>query len=129
MGLQARSLPKQQELSKPNQVHLARQLASRLFERGRPAADEVFRPLEITGAVVSLLQRSEQRIVVQPVGMVVAKAFEVGAQVRSRAGSEVLPGRLEQRVLEALDGVQVDGRGRTRATRAVGRSHQSVLDQ
>ena len=129
MGLQACSLTEQHELNKPNPVHLARQSLSRPVQRGWRAADQLFRPLEIAGAVVSRRQGSEQRIVVQPVGMVIAKVFEVRAQVRSRAGAEVLPCRLEQGELEALDGVEVDGRGRKGAARAVGRPHQSVLDQ
>src|SRR5262249_56940339 len=117
IGLQAGSLTEQQELSKSNLVHVAGQISPRPVQRGRRSADEILRPLEITGAVVSGLESAEERVVVEPVGLVPPKVFEGRAQIRAPAGAEVLPRRLEQGVLEALDGVVVDGRGRKRTVR------------
>src|SRR5207245_10872638 len=102
MGLQACSLTEQHELNKPNPVHLARQSLSRPVQRGWRAADQLFRPLEIAGAVVSRRQGSEQRIVVQPLGMGIATVSEGRAQVRSRAGPAVLTCRLAPVELEPL---------------------------
>src|SRR4029453_13241838 len=101
MRLQACSLSKQQELSEPNLIHVAHQVPPRLVECRRHPTDEIVRPLEITGAVVSGFKRPEQGVVVQPVSMVPAKLFEGRTQIRSRTGTEVLPCRLEQGVLEA----------------------------
>jgi hypothetical protein len=129
MRFQACALPVQQELGKPNPVDVARQLPPDLLEGGRGAADELFRPFQITAFVVSDFQRAKQCVVVQPMGVIVAKLLELLAQILSGAGSKVLPGRLEHGELEGLDGVEVDGRGRKRAAGTVCRSHQPVLDQ
>src|SRR5262245_2973695 len=110
MSLQAHSLPIQQELAKPNSLDVARQVPPRLLEGGRCAADEFLRPLQITAFVVSELQRPKQGVVVQPVGVIIAKLFELLAQIPAGAGGEVLPSRLEYGELERLDGVEVDGR-------------------
>jgi hypothetical protein len=129
MGLQARALTEQQELGKANLVHRVDQMPPRLLEGGRRAPDDLVRPLQITGPAVSRLQGAEQCVIVKPVGLVVAELFEGRLQVRSRAGPEVPPGRLEQRVLEPLDDLEVDGRRGERDARTVARPHQSVFDQ
>src|SRR5439155_8617646 len=76
MGLEAGGLTEQQELSKPSLLDLARQISPRLVDRGRLAADEIFRPLEIPGAAVSGFQRVEQCVIVQPVSLVLTEALK-----------------------------------------------------
>jgi hypothetical protein len=44
------------------------------------------------------------------VGLLPTEALEGRLQVRPRAGAEVLPCGLKQRVLEALDRLEIDGR-------------------
>ena len=129
MGLQSCALPEEQELNETNAVHLAGQIPPRLVQRRGHAAHEIVRPVEITGAVVSRFQRSEQCVVVQPVRMLFDEVLEFSAQIRSRAGPKVLPCGLEQWVLELRDCVEVDGRGRKRGARAVRRPYQLVLDE
>jgi hypothetical protein len=81
VALEARPLPKQQELTESNLVDLVGQVAPRLLERGPRAADELFRPLEIGGAVVPGLERAEQGVIVEPVTLFLAEAFEAGLQI------------------------------------------------
>src|SRR5258708_31295012 len=85
VGLQARALAEQQELAEANRLDLPRQISSRRVERGWLAADELFRPLEIRGATVSLLERAEQGVVVHPVGLGLREPLERSAQVPPRA--------------------------------------------
>ena len=129
VGLQARPLTKQQELTESGQVDLDRQIAPRPVERSWRPADELFWPLLIRGAAVPGLERGEQCIIVEPVSLLPAEALEALVQVRARTGTESLPCRLEQGVLEALDRVELDGRRRKRASGAISRLHQIVLDQ
>src|SRR5215470_7944963 len=102
MGLQPRTLPEQHELNETHAVDLARELLSRLLQRGGLTANELVRPVEIAGAVVSGFQRSEQRVVVQPM-RVLDEVLEVATQIRPRTRTKVSPRGLEQGVFEARD--------------------------
>jgi hypothetical protein len=57
--LQAPALAEQQELSKPNLFDGGRQIAACAVERGQCPADDLVRPVEIRGAVISGLERAK----------------------------------------------------------------------
>src|SRR4029453_1925865 len=79
---QARPLMEHQELREPHLIDLARQISSDAFERGGPAPYELVRPLHVARPLVSDLQRAKQGVVVQPMGLVLAKLLERWAQIR-----------------------------------------------
>ena len=74
--LQARALAEQEELAEADLVDFSREIPARPIERGRRPLDELRRPLEIRRASVSLLERAEQGVVVQPVGLRLAELLE-----------------------------------------------------
>src|SRR5262245_55675850 len=129
VGLQSPALTEQLELSELNPLDIARQIPSRAVERNRRAANQLFRPLEIGGAVVLRFERAEQSIVVEPVSLMLDEALKGRLQIRARAALEVPPRRLQQRGLEPPDGFEVDGGGRKRSGDAVARLHEFVFDQ
>ena len=108
MLLQARRLAKEQELGEADLIDLARQLLPSLGQRARSTTGQFGRPLKIMDPTVPQLQRAKQRVVLQPAGMVLAELCISGPQIRTRAGIEVGPGRIEQPELEQEDGVVVD---------------------
>ena len=108
MLLQARGLAKEEELGKADLIDLARQLLSDLGQRARSATDQLGRPREVVCPAVLLFQCAKQRVVLEPAGMVLAELCISGPQIRTRAGIEVGPGRVEQPELEQEDGVVVD---------------------
>ena len=122
-------LPREQELSKANELDLVRQLAPRLSQRSRGAPDQLDGPLEIAGAVVPVLQRAEQGVVVQPEPVGLTELFISGSEIRTGAGAEAAPGCLEQAKLERNDLLVFDGGRRKRVARAIGRPQQPVVDQ
>src|SRR4030095_5320419 len=103
MRFQPRALPEQHELNETNPVDLARQLPSRLLQRGGPPAKQRGRPVEKRGGARCGFQSSEQRVVVQPRRVLLDEVLEGAAQVRAGTRAEVLPCGLEQGVLEARD--------------------------
>ena len=122
-------LPREQELSKANELDLVRQLAPRLIQRSRGAPDQLDGPLEIVGAFVLVFQRAEQGVVVQPEPLGLTELFISGSEIRTGAGAEATPRCLEHAKLERNDLLVFDGGRRKCMARAIGRPQQSVLDQ
>ena len=98
-------------------------------QRGRGAPDQLDRPLEIAGAVVPGLQRAEQGVVVQPEPVGLTELFIGGPEIRTGAGAEAAPRRLEQAEFERDDLLVFDGGRRKRVARAIRRLQQPVVDQ
>src|SRR6266404_5503731 len=94
--LQARALAEQEELAEADLVDSSREIPACPIERGRVPPDELRRPIEIRRASVPLLERAEQGVIVQPVGLRLAELLERRLQVRAQAGTEVPPRCLEQ---------------------------------
>src|SRR5262245_54555782 len=108
MLLQTRRLAKEQELGEADLIDLARQLLPDFGQRPRSATPQLGRPLKVVCPAVPKLQCAKQRVVLQPAGMVLAELCISGPQIRTRAGTEVAPGLVEQPELEREDGVVVD---------------------
>src|SRR6185369_324718 len=108
---------------------VTREISPRKVERLGRATREIFRPLQVTRARISGLQRTEQCVVVQPVRVIPTEALEREAQIDAPAGAEILPCPLKQCVLESSDGIEIDGSSRKGVGRAVLRKQQPVLDQ
>src|SRR5262249_17774706 len=123
------ALPVQQELRK---AHLGDRLGEFLSsgaESDTTALDQLRRPFEIMDALAFRLERSEERIVVQPVGLALAKLIENVPQVGASASSEIAPGGLEKPALESRDHRIIDSRRRECTADAIVRAQQPVLDQ
>src|SRR5207245_1998915 len=127
--LQRRALAEQEELAESDLIDFYRQIPTCPIERGGRTPDDLRGPLEVRSAAVSLFERAEQGVVVQPVRLRLTELFDRRLQVLARAGAEVPPSRLEQRVFESLDGIEIDRRWRKRAAREIARANESVLDQ
>src|SRR5262249_20145369 len=93
------------------------------------ALDQLRRPFEIIDAVAFRLERSEQRVVVEPVGLALAELIENVPQVGAPASSEIAPGGLEKPTLERQHHRIIDSSRRERTAGAILRAQQSVLDQ
>jgi hypothetical protein len=106
--LQAFRLAEQQELGKPNLIDLVRQLLARMRQSRGKAADQLYGPLEVIGVVMSGFQRTEQRVIFQPMGVKIAELFIGGLQFRVRPGAEISPSCFEDPSLERDDGVIVN---------------------
>src|SRR5207237_6738340 len=76
-----------------------------------------------------VLEGAKQGVIVEPVCLSASELLERGAQVRARAIAEPLPGCFQQRVLEALDGLEIDRRRREGPAGAVLGVDQPVLDE
>src|SRR5258707_3651345 len=122
MSLETRSLTELQELSEPSLLDPARQIGPRRVERSRPAAHDLFRPLQIRGTVVPGLERGEQRVVVEPVRLFPTEILEDGVQIPARASGEVLPRLVEKDRFESADRVEIHADGRPPAAGAVARA-------
>ncbi len=84
MFLKPFPLAKQQELSKANLIDLARQIAPGLGQSFWHTLDQLRRPLEVVGAVIFGFQYSKERVIFQPVRLVVAELLK-GNSVTPRA--------------------------------------------
>src|SRR5207249_3832051 len=100
----------EQELAKLVQLDAAAQLPACLGQgRGLPP-DQLGRPVQPTDAPVRILERHEQREVLQPVRLLAAELLEERTQERRGASVKLLPGVLEQAPLEGDDGSIIDVR-------------------
>src|SRR4029077_6802223 len=70
---QAFALAEQQELRESNLLDQFRQVAPRSGQRRRFTADKFRRPIEVVSTAVPGFERSEQSVVVQPMGLVETK--------------------------------------------------------
>ena len=86
MGIFLKRLPlaKQQKLRQANLIDLAGELSSGTGQGGRIASDQLGRPIEVRYAAILDFQRPEQRVIVQPVRLLIAELLEGGLQVPAR---------------------------------------------
>src|SRR5690349_1029889 len=76
MRLEPLALAEQQELDETNLADLIRHLSPGSIDRCRIAADKLLRPLEIIRAVKPFFKDAEQRVVFQPVCLVIAELLK-----------------------------------------------------
>jgi hypothetical protein len=98
--LETTALPAEQELRK---AHLGDRFGEFLPGRAdseRAALYQLRRPFEMIDAVAFQLEHSEQRVVVEPVGLVLAELIENVPRVGAPASSGISPGSLEKPTLE-----------------------------
>ena len=129
MSLKPFPLAKQQELSKANLIDFARQIAPGSRQSFWHALDQLRRPLEVVGAVIFGFQYSKERVIFQPVRLVMAELLKGKSQLCARGGTEVYPSALEQPEFEGDNLPVIDGGFRKRRWRAVGCAQQSIFDQ
>src|SRR5262249_51142680 len=127
---EAFALAEQQELRESNLLDRFRELAPRSGRGCRLTAEKFRGPIEVVSTAVSDFQRSEQSVVVQPMGLVETKLVIVEPQVRAPIGAEAPPGRFKQLVFEGDDRVVINGvfQERTPLITIAG-SQESFFDQ
>src|SRR2546427_788280 len=103
MCLEALALAEQQELHEAHLADLIRQFAAPPVERRWLALDQLCWPFEVIPVVEPGFKYPEERVVLQPVRLVMAKLLMGSTQICPRPGSEVGPGCLEQPVFERHD--------------------------
>src|SRR5262245_43237513 len=108
MGLEPITLAEQQKLCEGHTTYLIRQFVSEAIDRRRIALDQLCGPLEVIRVVEPGFERTEERVVFQPVGLIIAELLIGRPQIGASAGAEVGPGLLEQSVFERNDGVVID---------------------
>src|SRR5262249_47782407 len=96
MRLEPLALPEQQELDETNLTDLIRQLLPGSIYRGWIAADKLRRPLEVICSIKPFFKDPEERVVFQPVRLVIAELLESRPEVRANASAEVGPCLIEQ---------------------------------
>jgi hypothetical protein len=64
------------ELSKTNLIDLIREITPGLGQSFRHTLDQLRRPLEIVSAIVPDFERSKERVIFQPVRLLVAELFK-----------------------------------------------------
>lgn len=106
--LQTVGLTERRELDEGHEADLIREFALDPVERCGLALHELFRPIKVISAPELSLDRPQERIVIQPVRLIMAEPFIGGPQIRMRASVEVGPGRLKKLALGRNDGVVVD---------------------
>jgi len=93
-------LAEKQELSEVNLLDFARQLAPGAVQSCGLAAHQLGRPIHVPGAVRLLFQHSKERVIFQPMRLLVAELFKSGAQLRAACRLEMSPGSFEQPALK-----------------------------
>jgi hypothetical protein len=95
----------------------------------RNASDQLGWPFEVISAVMSELQRPEQRVVLRPMPMRIAELPIIRLQSSGRPSTEVAPSLFEPPTLERDDRGIIDRWRRKRLAHAVASPQQSILDQ
>src|SRR5262249_49669980 len=120
--LETIALPAEQELRK---AHLGDRFGEFLPSRAESvttAPDQLRRPFQIIDAVVFSLERSEQRVVVEPVGLALAELIENESQVGALPSGEIAPGRLKKPTLERRHHGIIDSGRKERSAGAIVRA-------
>src|SRR5262249_13401404 len=102
---QAFALAEQQELRESNLLDHCAQPPPPSGQGCRFTADKFRRPIEVVSTAVPGFQRSEQSVVVQPMGLIETKLIIVEPQVRAPHRAEAAPGRFKQLVFKGGDSV------------------------
>src|SRR5262249_19688666 len=96
----------------------------------RLTADKFRRPIKIVSTAMPGFQCSEQRVIVQPIGLVVTKLIVVEPQRRASHGAEAAPGHFKQLVFEGYDRVVINGVFRQGTPlRTIAGPQESLFDQ
>src|SRR5262249_61004874 len=119
MFFKPRPLAKQQELSKTNLINLIRKLTPSLDQGCRNPPHHLPRPFEIVSAIIMDFQGSKERVIFQPVRLILAELIEGDLQLSRFDRGKVGPGFLKQSVLELDNRVIIDGGSRKRWCRVI----------
>ena len=84
---EAFALAEEQELREANLLDFTRQLAPRSGQSCGIAAHQIGRPVDVPGAVILLFQDSKQRVIFEPMRLLVTELFKGNAQIRTAGQS------------------------------------------
>src|SRR5215469_17390943 len=121
------ALAEQQKLRKPSLIDLIRQFSMCAGQSSGTTLNEVFRPIQVIGAIIFGFQGPKQCIVFQPMFLLCTEIIEVLAQIVDLPSLKVLPRNLEQTDFERDYSLVVDNVGR-KIRIPIMRREQSVCD-
>src|SRR5262249_59377985 len=110
---------KKRELSKQNLINLIRKFPPSLDQGCRNPPHQFPRPFEIVSAIITDFQGSKERVIFQPVRLILAELIEGDLQLSRFDRGKVGPGFLKQSVLELDNRVIIDGGSRKRWCRVI----------
>src|SRR6185369_10493673 len=105
--LQREPLPEEEKLVEHVRLDFVAQLFARALERSGRAANQRWLPLVPRNAAVVIFESTEERVIFEPVCLLLSERFEVAAQCRIGGFCITLVGTPQDLIFELLGGAEI----------------------